>query len=107
MAHFAKLNDENIVTEVIVINNDALDSDNEEISGKIFLATLFNDGAKWVQTSYSGAIRYNYAGLNYLYDAENDAFIPPKPLCDHPELTLDTTVFRWTCGNAEHEVIHD
>jgi hypothetical protein len=75
MAHFAKLNSENVVDQVAVVhNNDAPD----EASGIVFLNTLFGN-ATWVQTSYKGNIRKNYAGVGYTYDSQRDAFIPPQP----------------------------
>jgi hypothetical protein len=75
MAHFAKLNSENVVDQVVVVhNNDAPD----EASGVAFLNNLFGN-ATWVQTSYNGNIRKNYAGAGYTYDSQRDAFIPPKP----------------------------
>jgi hypothetical protein len=79
MAHFAKLNEDNIVEEVVVVNNDVLDKENEEQSGIAFLHSLYNNNAIWIQTSYNGNIRKNYAGIGYTYDEARDAFIPPKP----------------------------
>ena len=77
MAHFVRLNDNNIVTEVIVVNNDAIDLSNEEESGIAFCQSLF--GGTWKQTSYNGTFRKNYAGIGYTYDAVRDAFIAPEP----------------------------
>ena len=80
MAHFAQLNDENLVTQVIVVaNQDTADKDgveNESI-GIAFCTNLL--GGRWVQTSYNAKIRKNYAGIGYKYDADLDAFIPPQP----------------------------
>lgn len=80
MAHFAQLNDENLVTQVIVVaNEDTADQngvENEAI-GIEFCTNLL--GGRWVQTSYNGNIRKNYAGVGYKYDADLDAFIPPQP----------------------------
>ena len=66
MAHFAKINN-NIVTEVIVAEKDFINS------GKV------GDEFLWVQTSYNGNFRKNYAGVGYTYDEDRDAFIPKKP----------------------------
>jgi hypothetical protein len=79
MAHFAKLNDDNIVVEVIVVhNNELLDNGIEsEAKGIAFCQSLF--GGTWIQTSYHGNIRKNYAGIGYLYDSTRDAFIAPEP----------------------------
>ena len=85
MAHFARIDDSNIVRQVIVVSD--ADSATEE-DGQAFLASIGLAGT-WVQTSYNtnGAVhalggipfRYNYAGVGYTYDADREAFIPPKP----------------------------
>jgi hypothetical protein len=79
MAHFAKLDENNVVLEIHVVNNDALDFSNEEESGIAFLTNWSNGYTNWKQTSYNGKIRYNYAGIGYTYDATRDAFIAPEP----------------------------
>jgi hypothetical protein len=80
MAHFAQLNEDNIVTQVIVVaNQDTTDdtgTENEAV-GAAFCANLL--GGTWKQTSYNANIRKNYAGIGYKYDATLDAFIPPQP----------------------------
>lgn len=80
MAHFAKLDENNIVEMVIFINNsDCLDdqgNESEEI-GISFCSSII-DGI-WLQTSYSSQIRKNYAGIGFTYDVSRNAFIPPKP----------------------------
>ena len=75
MAHYAFLDDNNIVTEVITGINE-----NELIEGKS-PETWYGEfrNQKCVRTSYNGNIRKNYAGIGYTYDANRDAFIPPKP----------------------------
>jgi hypothetical protein len=80
MAHFAKLNEDNVVTEVHVVNNDVITIDGveSEQTGIDFLTGLYGH-TLWKQTSYNGNFRKNYAGIGYTYDAELDAFIPPKP----------------------------
>ena len=80
MAHFAQLNEENLVTQVIVVaNQDTADKDGveNEAIGIAFCTNLL--GGNWKQTSYNGNIRKNYAGIGYKYDADLDAFIPPQP----------------------------
>jgi hypothetical protein len=77
MSHFAQIDGNNIVTQVIVIEQDVVNTG------------LFGDPNSWIQTSYntSGGIhllggtplRKNYAGIGYTYDSTRDAFIPPKP----------------------------
>lgn len=80
MAHFAKLDENNIVTQIIVVHNNELidDSGNEsEEKGIQFCQNLF--GGKWIQTSYNKTIRKNFAVIGSKYDEDLDAFIPPKP----------------------------
>lgn len=80
MAHFAELDENNIVKQVIVISNQELldeNGDESESKGISFCKSLF--GGEWVQTSYNGTFRKNYAGIGFSYDSELDAFIPPKP----------------------------
>lgn len=79
MAHFAQIDENNIVKQVIVVhNNEILDNGIEsETKGIAFCQSLF--GGIWKQTSYNGNIRKNYAGIGYSYDPIRDAFIPPKP----------------------------
>ena len=78
MAHFAKLDDDNIVVEVIVVhNNELLDNGIEsEAKGVAFCQSLF--GGTWIQTSYHATIRGKYAGLGDTYDPITDRFIDPN-----------------------------
>jgi len=81
MAHFAILNESNIVTRVEVINNDVLldgDGVEQEQLGIDFLTSLYGAG-NYKQTSYNRNIRKNYAGVGYTYDAVKDKFIKSKP----------------------------
>ena len=91
MAHFAKLDENNIVLEVNVVNNNVLDMSNEEASGIAFLTEWSGGYSNWKQTSYNGTIRKNYAGIGYKYDATADVFIAPQP---YPSWTLDEN-FDW------------
>ena len=79
MAHFAKLDNNNIVIDVNVVNNDVLDSENEEQSGIEFLTQWSNGYTNWKQTSYNANFRKNYAGIGHIYDPILDAFIAPQP----------------------------
>lgn len=81
MAHFAKLNKDNIVEQVIVVNNNecVIDGVEQEIAGVNFCKSIFGTDTIWKQTSYNGNIRKNFAGIGYHYDEQLDAFIPPKP----------------------------
>jgi hypothetical protein len=95
MAHFARLNDSNMVVEVIVINNAELigpDGLESELKGIDFCKSLFGSDTTWVQTSYNGRIRKNYAGVGFTYDAALDAFIPPQPF---PSWTLNQNTCLW------------
>jgi hypothetical protein len=93
MAHFAQLDEHNVVLQVIVIhNNELLDNGVEsEAKGIAFCQSLF-PGTNWVQTSYNGNIRKNYAGVGFTYDAQRDAFIPPKPF---PSWLLNENTCQW------------
>jgi hypothetical protein len=88
MAHFAQLDDNNVVTQVIVVANEELlfEGVENETQGVIFCRSLFGNDTKWVQTSYNGNIRKRYAGIGFTYDAALDAFITPQP---YPSWTLD------------------
>lgn len=93
MAHFAQLDENNVVTQVIVVHNsELLDESGLEIEtrGAEFCFKLF--GGTWVQTSYNGSMRKNYAGIGYTYDSTRDAFIPPQPFASW---TLNEDTCRW------------
>ena len=102
MAHFAKL-DNNIVTEVIVAEQDFINS------GRV------GDEFLWVQTSYNGNFRKNYASVGSTYDKTRDAFIPPKPYaswvlvedtCQWAAPTAypdDGKVYEWNESNTNWE----
>ena len=80
MAHFAELDQNNVVQRVIVVhNNELLDENNveQEALGQAFCTQLL--GGNWVQTSYNASFRKNYAGTGFTYDSTKNAFIPPKP----------------------------
>jgi len=93
MAHFAQLDENNVVTQVIVVSNNELLDENEveqESKGIAFCQSLL--GGNWIQTSYNGNFRKNYAGVGFYYDESRDAFISPKPF-DSWILNEDTC--RW------------
>lgn len=80
MAHFAQLDENNIVIQVIVVNNNELLDENnveQESKGIAFCQSLL--GGNWKQTSYNGNMRKNYAGIGFTYDESRDAFISQKP----------------------------
>jgi len=95
MAHFAQLDGNNIVTQVLVVDNsEILDDSNveQESLGVTFLQNLLGSDTTWKQTSYNGNIRKNYAGIGYTYDADRDAFIPPQPFASW---SLNETTCLW------------
>ena len=95
MAHYAFLDDNFIVTEVIT------GIDETELIEGLDPETWYANfkGQKCIRTSYNNKIRYNYAGVGYTYDPIDDAFIAPMP-CDHTELTLNK-LKRWECVACE------
>ena len=97
MAHYAFLDDLNIVTEVIV------GIDEDELIEGLDTETWYGNfrGQTCKRTSYNSKTRYNYAGIGFTYDPIDDAFIAPMP-CDHPELTL-SNFKRWECATCEAE----
>jgi hypothetical protein len=80
MAHFAEIDSNNIVTQVLVV------PDEQEHRGQDFLAGDLGLGGTWIQTSYNNKIRKQYAGIGYTYDEAADVFIAPQPF---PSWTLD------------------
>jgi hypothetical protein len=102
MAHFAKLDENNIVIDVNVVANEALDSKNEEKSGIAFLTEWSGGHSNWKQTSFNCTMRFNFAAIGYTYDSVDDAFIPPMPNCGHDELHLDKNK-SWQCSNQDHK----
>ena len=100
MAHYAFLDDNNIVTEVIVGIDETQTI--EGLDTETWYGNFRNQTCK--RTSFNGKIRYNFAGIGYTYDATADAFVSTKPDCAHSELTLNTNTYRWECNNAEHVV---
>ena len=96
MAHYAFIDDSNIVTEVIV----GID-ETELIEGKD-PETWYGEfrGQKCLRTSYNGKIRFNFAGIGFTYDPIDDAFISPMPNCKHESLLLNDKK-QWECSKCE------
>ena len=93
MAHFAQLDSNNVVTQVIVVGNkDTADANGveKEHIGAAFCERLF--GGNWKQTSYNGSVRKNYAGVGFTYNAGLDAFVPPKP---YASWVLNNDTAQW------------
>ena len=99
MAHFAKINESNIVTQVVVVNDSDGDNDTD---GQNFLNNLFKTTHTWKKTSYNtygnthrlGGTPYrkNFASVGFTYDSSRDAFIEPKP---YNSWTLNETTCLW------------
>ena len=93
MAHFAQLDTNNVVTQVIVVSNpdtSTAQGEEKESIGIAFCERLL--GGTWVKTSYNATIRKNYAGIGYTYDKDRDAFIPSKP---YASWILNETTCLW------------
>jgi len=97
MAHYAFLNENNIVTEVITGRDEW-----EEVDGITDWEQAYSEvrGQVCKRTSYNGNIRFNYAGVGFTYDPIDDAFISPKPDCGHDSLLLND-LKRWECETCE------
>jgi hypothetical protein len=95
MAHFAKLDSDNRVIHVSVVDNwnitDGSGNESEAI-GVAYLKSIHGADTNWKQTSYNGNLRKNYAGIGMTYDAGRDAFISPKP---YASWVLNETTCRW------------
>jgi len=93
MAHFAELDENNIVKQVIVVhNNELLDESGNESEQKGIDFCIAHYGGTRIQTSYNNNKRFNYAGIGYTFDVTRDAFIPPK---EFASWVLNETICRW------------
>ena len=93
MANFAEIGIDNAVLRVITVADDVIvneNGDEQEALGEAFCRNLL--GGTWKQTSYTNAIRKNFAGVGFTFDSAKDAFIPPKP---HASWTLDESTCQW------------
>jgi hypothetical protein len=101
MAHFAELDENNIVLRVVVVSNEMLleAGQESEAKGIAFCKQLFGEDTIWMQTSYNGSKRKNYAGIGFVYDQTRDAFIAPQPEGDG--WTLDEELCIWRNLEAE------
>jgi hypothetical protein len=97
MAHYAFLDSDNVVVEVIV------GKDETELIDGLTPEEWYGNfrGMTCLRTSYNGKIRFNYAGIGYTYDPLDDAFIAPMPDCGHDELVLNQDK-QWECVNTKH-----
>jgi hypothetical protein len=96
MAHYAYLDDTNTVLTVIV------GKDETELIDGLDTETYYAQGTPYTvkRTSYNGRIRYNFAGIGFIYDPIDDAFIAPMPQCGHESLLL-SDLKRWECADCE------
>jgi len=95
MAHFSKLDENNVVEQVIVISNDEILDSNGNESEELGIAlckNLFGEDTEWKQTSYNNNFRVHFGSVGYTYNEEFDAFIPPKL---YPSWVLNTETFLW------------
>jgi hypothetical protein len=89
MAHFAEIDENNIVLRVLVTNND--------FPNEGYNWLIENLGGAWIKTSYNANIRKNFAGIGYTYDEGRDAFIPPKP---YQSWLLNEDTCQWEAPTA-------
>jgi hypothetical protein len=97
MSHFAKLDENNVVIQVIVLDNNSIinpeTNKEDETIGINFCKSLYGDDTKWKQTSYNENFRGSFAGLGYFYDQTYDAFFPPTP---YKSWIVDENTLKWT-----------
>ena len=86
MSHWAELDNTNTVIRVVTGDND------DPAGDQGYQWLIDNLGGTWVQTSYHGTIRYNYAGIGFTYDPVRDAFIAPEPA---DAIGFDEETCRW------------
>ena len=95
MAYFAQIDQNNIVTQIVVVNNDVILNSNgipSEELGIEYCKNIFGNDTEWKQTFTDGQFRVRYAGIGYLYDDEFDAFIEPQP---YLSWILDHSTLEW------------
>jgi len=101
MAHFAQIDDNNVVTQVIVVSNDDCGGGEYPASDSVGAAFCTNLlGGTWKQTSYNNNFRVRYAGIGYTFREDLDAFIPPKP---YPSWSLNEETAEWEAPVAKPE----
>tara|TARA_Y100001949_G_scaffold91231_1_gene77100 strand:+ start:357 stop:770 length:414 start_codon:yes stop_codon:yes gene_type:complete len=96
MAHFARINADNIVVQKVVVSNDDITDENgveQESLGQAFLRKVFNNDDVWKQTSYNRNFRVNYAGKGMVYDEGRDMFY--YPTCQFPNWILNYEDGQW------------
>ena len=112
MAHFAEIDENNIVLRVLVV------PDLHELRGQSYLAEDMDLGGTWIQTSYNNNIRKNFAGAGYVYDKDKDAFIAPQPFASWKlnekcvwqapkEKPQDNNIYIWNEETLDWEILND
>ena len=111
MAHFARLDENNVVIAVHPVDNinciNFEGYESEEIGiayCKSFYDPIYNEDTRWIQTSYNNKIRHRYAGVGMIYNAEHDVFLYPQP---YPSWTLNTETFEWEPPIPEPELTEE
>jgi hypothetical protein len=95
MAHFAKLDENNIVRDIVVVHNNVLLDENgieQEEIGIAFCKSLYGENTNWKQTSYNNNFRGTFAGMGYKYDSLKDMFIPEQPF---PSWVFNEETCKW------------
>jgi hypothetical protein len=94
MAHFAQLDENNLVTQVIVLSNAAVGEQfpESESVGVSFIAEQLRLPGVWVQTSYNGNFRGTYAGIGYTYDEQLDEFVAPESVIEEESVVEDDPI---------------
>lgn len=100
MAHYAELNENNIVTRVVVIDNEHEPTEQDGIN---YCKNLLG-GTNWKKTSYNGTIRKNFAGIGFTYDPTRDAFIPPRP---YLSWVFNEDICRWVAPQPYPEDVEN
>ena len=100
MATFARIDKNNIVKSIHEVDDEHLlneEGKEEEVFGIVYLNNILGVGFTWIQTSYTGVFRKNYAKIGDTYDETRDAFISPKP---YPSWTLNEDSCQWEPSEA-------
>jgi hypothetical protein len=103
MAHFAQLDENNKVLNVVVVSNDFTHDENgveQESLGIAYCKELFGENTKWVQTSYNGNFKNKFAGIGDIYLEDRNIFLGPQPF---PSWSLSLTENKWIAPIAEIE----
>ena len=105
MAHFAEVDENNIVLQVLVIDNDMMTVDGVEVeqAGIDYLNDLLPDSGQWIQTSYNGNLRGYYAGPGMEYMPSLDVFTNPQP---YPSWIFNGPTFSWIAPTPQPSVGH-